>query len=165
MPYCSECGAEHDLEDAFCSECGADLDPPDEAELESETETESEAETETATSTAKETGTCEKCDSEISLEADKCPQCGYEPASHGILGSIGIGLSAGASILLGGLILIIWIVVIGSSLSITDGLIATGFFGFILLFPLGILYLAIQKEMKTPTGIKKDWREEILGDD
>ncbi|GGN26158.1 zinc ribbon domain-containing protein [Halarchaeum nitratireducens] len=159
MPYCSNCGTEHELNDSFCAECGADLTGPDEAESEPEPG----GELETEESTAKETGPCEKCDSKISVEADKCPQCGYEPAAHGILGSIGIGLAAGASILLGGLILIIWIVVIGSSLSITDGLIATGFFGFILLLPLGILYATIQKEMKTPTGAKKDWREEILG--
>lgn len=155
MPYCSNCGAEHDIGDSFCAECGQDLTAS--AEFEAEVESEEPA--------IKKMGICEKCDSEISVEADKCPQCGYEPAAHGILGSIGIGLSAGASILLGGLILIIWIVVIGSSLSITDGLIATGFFGFILLFPLGILYATIQKEMKTPTGAKKDWREEILGDE
>ena len=163
MSYCSDCGAEHDPGDSFCVECGADLDGL--AETNQEPESESEVEADTEASTAKETGTCVKCDSEISVEADKCPHCGYEPAAHGILSSIGVGLSAGASIILGGLILIIWVVVIGSSLSITDGLIATGFFGFILLFPLGVLYLTIQKEMKTPTGIKKDWREEILGDD
>lgn len=163
MPYCSNCGAEHDSGDSFCAECGTDLDRPGEAELKSKAEPNTESEP--TTSTVKETGPCEKCDSEISVEAHKCPQCGYEPAAHGILGSIGIGLSAGASILLGGLILIIWIVVIGSSLSITDGLIATGFFGFILLLPLGILYATIQKEMKTPTGAKKDWREELLNND
>jgi len=163
MPYCSDCGDEHDPGDSFCAECGADLDGPAKTELESEPEPEVDADTEA--STAKETGTCEKCDSEISLEADKYPNCGYEPAAHGILGSIGIGLSAGASILLGGLILIIWVVAIGTDFGIQDALTLTAFFGFILLFPLGILYATIQKEMKTPTGQKKDWREEILGDD
>lgn len=163
MPYCSNCGVEHDSGDSFCAECGTDFDGPGEAELKSKPEPNTEPET--TTSTVKETGTCKKCDSKISVEADKCSQCGYESAAHGILSSIGIGLSAGASMLLGGLILIIWIVVIGSSLSITDGLIATGFFGFILLLPLGILYATIQKEMKTPTGVKKDWRKELLDND
>ncbi|MFC6863848.1 zinc ribbon domain-containing protein [Halomicroarcula sp. GCM10025817] len=155
MAYCSNCGAEHDPSDSFCPSCGDDLDGP----------TEPERQTESESPTAKETGTCVKCDSEISVEADKCPNCGYEPAAHGILGSIGVGLSAGASILLGGLILIIWVVAIGTDFGIQGALTLTAFFGFILLFPLGILYATIQKEMKTPTGQKKDWREEILGDD
>lgn len=110
-----------------------------------------------------ETGKCEKCASEIPVEAERCPECGYEPASQGILGSLGAALSAGVTILLGGLILIIWVVTIGGSLSITDALTATAFFGFILLFPLGILYASMQKELKTPTGEDKDLKKELFG--
>ncbi|WP_418286380.1 hypothetical protein [Halorubrum sp. DTA46] len=111
-----------------------------------------------------EIGTCEKCASEISIEADRCPECGYEPASQGWISSILIGLSVGASILLGGLILIIWLVAIAGTLSITNALIATAFFGVILLFPIGIIYLGVKKETKTPTGKKKDLKEELLDD-
>jgi len=111
-----------------------------------------------------ETGKCGKCASVISVEADRCPECGYEPASHGILGSIGVGLSAGASVLIGSFILIIWVVAIGTGFSISGAITLTAFFGFILLFPLGILYLSLKKEMKTPTGQDKDLKEEIFGD-
>ena len=27
-----------------------------------------------------DTGNCHKCDSEISVSADRCPECGYEPS-------------------------------------------------------------------------------------
>ncbi len=33
-----------------------------------------------------ETGTCGKCVSEISVEADRCPECGYEPRTDNKLG-------------------------------------------------------------------------------
>lgn len=162
MAYCSNCGAEHDPGDSFCAECGADLDGPSEAESEPEPETELES----GKSTPKATGICEKCDSEISLEAEKCPQCGYEPASHGIIGSIGVTLSLMASILIGGLILIIWVVAIGTGFTITNALMLTAFFGFFLLFPVGILFAAMKKELKTPTGEQeKSLREEIFGDE
>ena len=35
-----------------------------------------------------ETDKCTKCDSEISVEADRCPECGYEPSSGGVLNGI-----------------------------------------------------------------------------
>jgi len=162
MPYCSNCGTEYDLGDSFCAECGKDLDESIEVEPEPEPEHDTEAETPTP---PKETGTCEKCDSEISLEADKCPECGYEPASQGIIGSLLLTLSVGASILLAGLILIIWIVAIAGSFSITGAVTLTAFFGVILLIPLGIIYLGMKKEMNTPTGEKKSLKEEVLGDD
>lgn len=163
MPYCSDCGAEHNPGDSFCAECGADLDSPAETELESEPEPEVEADTEP--STPKETGICEKCDSEISVKADKCPQCGYEPASSGILGGLLSGLSAMAFILLAGLVLIVWVVAIGTDFGFTDALYLTAFFLFLMLFPGGVLYAKMNQELKTPTGAKKDWREETFGDD
>lgn len=30
-----------------------------------------------------ETAPCKKCTEEISTEAKRCPECGYEPSSHG----------------------------------------------------------------------------------
>ena len=111
-----------------------------------------------------DTGKCEKCASEISLEAERCPECGYEPASHGWISSILVSLSVGFSILLVGLIAIIWVVVIAGTLSITDAVIVTAFFGAVLLFPIGIIYLAMRKETKTPTGQNKDLKEEIFED-
>jgi RNA polymerase subunit RPABC4/transcription elongation factor Spt4 len=158
MPYCSNCGAEHDSDDSFCAECGKDLDGPAEDELESEPEPEPEV------STTKETGICEKCDSEISLEADKCPQCGYEPASSGILGGLLTWISMMVFGLFGLLTLIVWIVAFGTDFGFTDALYVTAFFLFVMLFPSGALYAKMNQELKTTTGGKKDWREEIFGD-
>jgi RNA polymerase subunit RPABC4/transcription elongation factor Spt4 len=163
MPYCSNCGTEYDPGESFCAECGDDLDGP--AETEPELEPEPEVEADTEAPTTKETGTCVKCDSEISVEADKCPQCGYEPASSGILGGLLSGLSAMAFILLGGLVLIVWVVVIGTDFGLTDAIYVTAFLLFLMLFPGGVLYAKLNQELKTPSGAKKDWREEILGDD
>jgi hypothetical protein len=102
-----------------------------------------------------ETGKCEKCASEISVEAERCPECGYEPASHGWISSILVTLSIGASLLLGGLIVIIWLVAFAGTLSITNALIATAFFGAVLIPPLIVIYLAIKKEEKSPTSQNK----------
>ena len=46
-----------------------------------------------------DTGTCEECFSEISIEAQRCPECGYSPVDDGKLGRkvftfVGILLSA-----------------------------------------------------------------------
>lgn len=99
-----------------------------------------------------DTAKCEKCASEISVEADRCPECGYEPSKSGLIFSILVGISVASSILFGGLILILWLVVIAGTLSITDALIGTGFFGLILLFSISIAYIGLKKGTKTPTG-------------
>lgn len=157
MPYCSNCGTEHETGDSFCVECGQDLT--------GSTELETEGETESEVQTTERTGICEKCDSEISLEADKCPQCGYEPASSGILGGILTWISMMVFGLFAFLTLIVWIVAIGTDFGFTDALYVTVFFLFIMLFPGGLLYAKFNQELKTPTGAKKDWREELFGSD
>lgn len=124
-----------------------------------------EVEADTEPSRPKETGICEKCDSEISMKTYKCPQCGYKPASSGILGGLLSGLSAMAFILLAGSVLIVWVVAIGTDFGFTDVLYVTAFFLFLMLFPGGVLYAKMNQELKTPTGAKKNWREEIFGDD
>ncbi|WP_141212212.1 hypothetical protein [Halorubrum ezzemoulense] len=111
-----------------------------------------------------ETGTCEKCASEISLEADRCPECGHEPSSSGILAGLLSMLATIGFILLAGFILIIWVVAIGTSFEITSAIYLTVFVLFLLLFPAGVLVAKMNQELKTPTGGKKDWREEIFGD-
>lgn len=161
MPFCSNCGAEHEPDDLFCAGCGTELNGSAGADSESAPETE----LETEASIAKETGTCEKCDSKISLEADKCPQCGYEPASSGILGGILTWISMMVFILFGGLTLIVWVVAIGTDFGFTDALYVTVFFLFIMAIPGGLLYAKFNQELKTPTGAKKDWREELSGED
>lgn len=71
-------------------------------------------------------------------------------------------MSLGASILLLGLIAIIWVTVFAGTLAFTDGIIATLLFGFVLLFFVWILYRQVQKERKTPAGEMKSLEE--LGD-
>ncbi len=67
--------------------------------------------------------------------------------------------------LFGTLILIVWVVAIGTDFGFTDAIYVTGFFLFIMLIPGGLLYAKFNQELKTPTGGKKDWREEVFGDD
>jgi RNA polymerase subunit RPABC4/transcription elongation factor Spt4 len=77
MPYCSSCGNEIDGDNAFCPNCGNEINQPTEAQQSQQT-----------TEIEGETGSCVKCDSVISVEADRCPECGHEPASTGILGGL-----------------------------------------------------------------------------
>lgn len=161
MPYCSNCGTEHDVGDSFCAECGADLTL---AEPEVEQEPEPEPEAQSTTPTAKETGTCEKCDSQISINADKCPQCGYEPSSGGILGGILTWISVMVVGLFGTLTVVVWLVAIGTDFAFTDAIYVSVFFLVIMAIPGGLLYAKFNQELKTPTGQKKNWREEVFGD-
>ena len=143
--YCNEC--ETTRPDAkYCPECGTELETPPSREG-------------SETKTPKETGSCEKCDSHISLEADRCPECGYEPANHGAIVSIIAGLSVGLAILFAGLILIVWVVTIGSGFPISEALILTAFFALFILPSAIIGFLLSNKERKTPTGRKKSWSE------
>lgn len=60
-----------------------------------------------------ETGTCQKCSSTISVEATRCPECGYEP-------STGIGKSILSVLALGGL-LFFGLIALSSLLLLTNG--------------------------------------------
>jgi RNA polymerase subunit RPABC4/transcription elongation factor Spt4 len=75
MKNCSECGTELTGDPSFCPDCGSKLqssvaNPNENHEQE------------------RKTAPCQKCESQISTKADRCPQCGYEPSSEGILGTI-----------------------------------------------------------------------------
>lgn len=107
----------------------------------------------------RETGECEKCMSEIPLEAERCPDCGYEPSDHGIVGGLLLGLMVMASILLAGLILIIWLVAIGSSFGISGAVMLTAFFGIFLAPMAYIVWRSANAERKTATGHMRDWDE------
>jgi hypothetical protein len=78
MAYCTECGTEVSGVGSYCPERGAKL----------EEQAESGEQPEPQDSEPKETAPCQKCDTDISVEADRCPNCGYEPGSGGILSSI-----------------------------------------------------------------------------
>lgn len=143
--YCNEC--ETTRPDAkYCPECGTELETPPSRE-------------ESETKTPKETGSCEKCDSEISAQAERCPECGYEPASHGAVVSIIAGLSVGIAVLFFGLILIVWVVAIGTDFPISDALVVTAFSALFILPSVIIGYLLTNKERQTPTGRTKSWSE------
>lgn len=83
MSYCESCGTELGEGATFCSSCGEEVNrEPDAPHSEPKPDSEPEPEE------SRETAPCQKCDSKISTNADKCPQCGFEPASNGILGSL-----------------------------------------------------------------------------
>jgi hypothetical protein len=68
-----------------------------------------------------------------------------------------------AFLLLAGLVLIVWVVAIGTDFGFTEALYVTAFFLVIMLIPGGVLYAKLNQEMKMPTGDKKNWRDEIFG--
>ena len=83
MSYCESCGAELGESADFCSSCGEEINREHEVSH-SEPKPDSAPEPEGS----RETAPCQKCDSIISINSDKCPQCGFEPASSGILGTL-----------------------------------------------------------------------------
>lgn len=106
-----------------------------------------------------EMGTCEKCASEISTNADRCPQCGYEPANHGILLSIIAALTTMGAVLLSGFIVIVWIAALATEFTLT-GAVSITLFSLFLMLPLALVgYGLLNKERKTPTGENKSWDE------
>lgn len=140
MAYCSECGSEADDTAAFCPDCGAELPSTD-----------------TPPDDTTETAACEKCDSQISVDAGRCSQCGYEPGDGGILMSILIFLSIGGAALGVLLMVVTWILVLGTDYPVSSGLTVTAFFAIITLPAVGILYVVALAERKKPTGEVRSW--------
>ena len=133
--YCNEC--ETTRPDAkYCPECGTELEtPPSHEEAEAKT--------------PKETGSCEKCDSQISVEADRCPECGHE-AGPGIIGGIlmwVLGIVGAFS----GTIALISIVLLFGEASLTTAIFGFVFFGAIAAVCLGFVYFGIKNSMRGPT--------------
>jgi hypothetical protein len=109
---------------------------------------------------ARKNGECEKCMSEIPIKADRCPDCGYEPSDHGIVGGLLLGVVAMGTILLVGLLLIIWIVAIASpDFGLSGGLTLTAFFGIFLVPMVWIVWKSANAERKSATGHMRDWDE------
>jgi hypothetical protein len=115
-----------------------------------------------------ETGACKKCHSEIALEAERCPECQYEPGSA-VLGPIGkilgflLLLGAMFQLLVGILLLITPLIgapitsaILGAAIFIISGtiqaLIASWLGGY------GTKYAAEQPET---SGDQKSFRDEI----
>ena len=93
-----------------------------------------------------QTGKCQKCASEISTEAERCPECGHEPSALGITDWILIFLSInglGFSFLMLSVFLLFW----RFELTI---MLLTGIFAFILLLCIGFLYGAYKQSQSMP---------------
>lgn len=96
-----------------------------------------------------QTGPCGKCESEISVTADRCPECGYEPGNQGILSSIASILALIGS-LLGGLFLLAVIGVgITGGYSIGTFIFAVGLAVGFTIIPVGFLYGVYKKSKLT----------------
>ena len=144
MAYCNSCGTEIKPDAAFCSNCGTEI-------TEKEATPKEPAETETAA--------CEKCDSQISVNAERCPNCEYEPGAHGIIATILIALGFGNVAFMALLFVVVWILVISVEMTVADGLSASAGTVLFSLPGLGVLYLAALGERKTPTGRTRSWGE------
>ncbi|WP_323677661.1 hypothetical protein [Halorubellus sp. PRR65] len=108
----------------------------------------------------REMGDCEKCMSEIPIMAERCPDCGYEPSSHGIVGGLLLGLLLVSSILLAGFIMIIWVAAIASAqFGISGALTLTAVVGIFLAPMVWIVWKSANAERKTATGHIRDWDE------
>lgn len=143
MTHCTDCGTEiGDVK--FCPECGTEAPAPEVADT-----PEPEG----------ETGACEKCDSQISLKADRCPECGHEPGSHGILGSIFIMLSLLWVGLMGLIAVVSWIAVPFSEITLVESISMTAVLIVLSSPGLLVLYLMTLGERKTPTGHTISWQE------
>lgn len=75
-----------------------------------------------------ETGTCGKCNSIISVDADRCPECGYEPSSMGIIRGL-LGLGAFGVFMFCILLVVIMPILMFDSLALTSGILGLLFFG------------------------------------
>lgn len=97
-----------------------------------------------------ETGRCAKCDSEISVNAERCPECGYEPDSGSILGGLAALILipiAGFGILM---LIIIPILLFSGGIGLETGGITMLFFGVVTLVPILIGYKIAASKEKTP---------------
>jgi ribosomal protein L40E len=139
MTYCTECGTKTGGMGSYCPECGAKLEVP----------TESKSQAEPQEPERKETAPCRKCDSEISVEADRCPECGYEP-SPGILGGIIMWVAGGVGVLFG-LTAIISLILIFDGLAVTTGLIGSVITGAIATVCFGLVYAGHHTRQRGPT--------------
>ena len=97
----------------------------------------------------RDTGTCTKCMSDIPVEADRCPECGFEPGP-GVLGGIVMWVSGMlSSVFL--TIALVSLIVIATGFPILDGLIVVAFTGSIGAVFGGIVYAGYKGGQRGPT--------------
>lgn len=100
---------------------------------------------------AAETAHCHKCKSEISPEAERCPECGYEPSNIGAVSQI-IGFLALLGFSFCMLIVVITPILIADSLALSSGITSFAVFGIGALFTGLILYSLYLRTKLKPTG-------------
>jgi len=96
-----------------------------------------------------DTGTCQKCQSNISIDADKCPDCGYEPSSPGIINTI-LGLIAFGVFGFCLLLVVIMPILMFDSLALSSGLVGLAFFGAGAAVSGFYLYALLLRTQRTP---------------
>lgn len=95
------------------------------------------------------TGQCEKCRSEIPTQADRCPDCGHEPSSIGLLGKL-LGIAAFAVFSFCILLLIIIPITLIDGLAISTAAITFGVFIIGAAISGGYLYGLYKKTQQKP---------------
>ena len=137
MYHCSECGTE--LKGInFCPDCGADVsDDPDLIQ------------NETTANTNSDITPCEQCNSQISTDAMKCPECRYEPASG--IGAAIVGILALSVMLLSVLMLVTTPILVTDSFPISDGAIVFVLFGILAIISGYTVWAWHNQDQRKPT--------------
>ena len=97
------------------------------------------------------TGECGKCASEISIEAERCPECGYEPSNSGLVTTLVDLISLGV-FLFSGLIVVIMPILLFDGTDISTVVFGFAFFGFFALLSGGYFYSRYKKTQLTPVN-------------
>ena len=133
--YCNECETTHP-DAKYCPDCGTELETPPSRE-------------ESGKKVTKETGSCEKCDSQISVKADRCPECDYEP-SNSILVKL-IGMVSIPVFLFSLLMMLIGIILVFDGLEIGTALLTITIFGVVATVSGVILWAWQNQDRRRPT--------------
>ena len=98
-------------------------------------------------------GKCGKCASEISVEADRCPECGYEPSDSGIISSI---LFFAAFLVFGfsAFMILITPILLFEGLEFSSGMFSIVFFGFFASVTGIYMYRKYKESQLTPVNDK-----------
>jgi len=102
-----------------------------------------------ATTADRELAGCTKCTSEIPVEADRCPECGYEP-SPGILGGIVMWIAFSIGMLFA-LIAVVSGILVFDGFPIMDAFYVFAFTGAIAAVCFGIVYSGYHTAKRGPT--------------
>ena len=92
---------------------------------------------------------CEKCKSEISIDATKCPECGYEPSAVGIDGA-GLVIAVLPVFTFSALVTLISPILLFSGADFSTAAVGVGVFGPVALISGGVLYLVYQSTDQKP---------------